>query len=326
MASRVRLIVASVLTTFLLAACASPSIHPSGEATTMPTLNADHFIAHDGVNIPLRTWLPVQGEPAAVLIAVHGFNDYRNFFAEPGDFLSQRAIATYAPDQRGFGATPAAGIWPGVASLIKDLESLSALVRARHPNVPLYLFGESMGGAVVMVSIQKAREQEKTLGVDGIILSAPAVWGRETMPWYQRAALWLSAHTVPRAKLTGKGLKVVASDNTEMLRELGRDPLIIKKTRVDAVYGLTNLMDAALAAAPEIDLPTLILYGKNDEIIPKAPTELMLSRLPEAGKAVREVIFYANGYHMLTRDLQREIVWRDIARWIDERPGIAGTP
>ena len=43
--------------------------------------------------------------------------------------------------------------------------------------------------------------------------------------------------------------------------------------------------------------------------------------LPETGKAVRQVIFYANGYHMLTRDLQGETVWRDIEKWISARAG-----
>ncbi len=285
----------------------------------MTTLNADHFIAHDGVRVPVKSWLPVDRPPTAVVIAVHGFNDYSNFFAAPGDFLASRTVATYAFDQRGFGATPAAGIWPGVPALIKDLETVIALVRARHPGIPLYLFGESMGGAVVMVTIKKAGAEGRKSDVDGIILSAPAVWGRETMPWYQTAALWLSAHTVPKAKLTGQGLKIMASDNIEMLRALGRDPLVIKKTRVDAVYGLTNLMDAALEAARDLDLPMLILYGKKDQIIPNAPTELMLARLPESGKADRKVIFYANGYHMLTRDLQGQTVWRDIATWIDAR-------
>ncbi|NQU58885.1 MAG: alpha/beta hydrolase [Rhodospirillales bacterium] len=323
MAPRGQLALATVLLSFVLGACASPAIHPSGHESTMPSMNTDHFIAHDGINIPLRAWLPADQNPAAVMIAVHGFNDYSNFFTEPGTFLAERGLATYAYDQRGFGATPAAGIWPGVPTLIKDLVTVIDLVRDRHPDIPLFLFGESMGGAVVMVAIKEARKSGKSLAVDGVILSAPAVWGRETMPWYQTAALWFSAHTMPKAKLTGQGLKIMASDNIEMLRALGRDPLVIKKTRVDTVYGLTNLMDVALLAAREFDLPSLILYGEKDEIIPRKPIDLMLSRLPEAGKADRKVIFYANGYHMLTRDLQGQTVWRDIAGWIGSHPGIA---
>jgi acylglycerol lipase len=321
MTPRALLVVATLMFVMLLVACTSPVIQQPRNETAMPSLNSDHFIAHDGLAIPLRKWMPEDQKAAAVLIAIHGFNDYSNFFDGPGNFLADRAVATYAFDQRGFGATPKAGIWPGVAALTQDLETIIALVRVRHPETPLYLFGESMGGAVVMVALKKARDLSQVLSVDGVILSAPAVWGRETMPWYQTTALWLSSHIMPKAKLTGQGLKIMASDNIEMLRALGRDPLIIKKTRVDAVYGLTNLMDAALQAAHKIELPMLILYGEKDEIIPREPTELMLSRLPETGKADRQVIFYANGYHMLTRDLQGETVWHDIDKWISSRDG-----
>ncbi len=315
--------ITTLLILTLLSACATPSIYPSGEVSAAPRLNGDHFIAHDGARIPVRTWMPEAKEPEAIVIALHGFNDYSNFFADPGNFLADRDIATYAFDQRGFGEAPAPGMWHGIPALTKDLRTLTTLVRKRHPETPLFLFGESMGGAVIMVTARQAHRMEQRLNIDGVILSAPAVWGRETMPWYQRIALWISAHTFPETKLTGRGLKIVPSDNIEMLRALGRDPLVIKETRVDAVYGLTNLMDAALESAQELDTPALVLYGEKDEIIPKEPTDLMLSRLPEASKRNRKVIFYDNGYHMLIRDLQGEVVWRDIAQWIDARGEIS---
>ena len=104
-----------------------------------------------------------------------------------------------------------------------------------------------------------------------------------------------------------------------MLRALNKDPLIIKKTRIDAIYGLTNLMDQALEAAWELNQPLLVLYGKKDEVIPKTPIMVMLSRLPEQAKVTRKVILYDEGYHMLMRDLQAKVVWRDIINWIEER-------
>ena len=284
-------------------------------------MNGDHFLARDGARLPLKSWLPdgvrpttrATARPTAVIIALHGFNDYSNFFDAPGAWLATRGIASYAYDQRGFGAAPGRGYWPGTTALIDDLGTLNALVRARHPGVPVYVLGESMGGAVALVA---ASGERSGLNVDGVILSAPAVWGRATMPWYQTGALWISAHTVPGVTLSGRGLKIVASDNIEMLRALGRDPLVIKETRIDAIYGLTELMDAALEASARLVLPALILYGEKDEIIPREPTERMLASLPEAGKDRRKVVYYENGYHMLLRDLQAETVWSDIAAWI----------
>jgi alpha-beta hydrolase superfamily lysophospholipase len=110
-------------------------------------------------------------------------------------------------------------------------------------------------------------------------------------------------------------LKIMASDNIEMLRGLGRDPLVIKATRVDALYGLADLMDAALADAPKLAAATLVLYGGRDQVVPREPVERMLAKMQ--GPQTRAA-FYEDGYHLLLRDLQAEKPWRDIAAWIGD--------
>lgn len=292
----------------LLAGCA-PIVERPGPRITEPRLYDSFFVAADGAALPYRVWMPDDAAPKAVIVALHGFNDYSNFFAEPGEYFRERGIASYAYDQRGFGATANAGLWPGAAALKDDLRAFAGLVRRRHPGAPLFLLGESMGGAVIL-----AAGADAPLQAEGAILSAPAVWGRAAMPWYQRTALWLGAHAAPWATLTGRGLNITPSDNVEMLKALGRDPLVIKETRIDAVHGLVGLMDEALAGASRFEARALVLYGRKDEIVPKAPTRLMIERLPARGK--QKTAFYAAGYHMLLRDLQAETPWRDIAAWI----------
>ena len=112
---------------------------------------------------------------------------------------------------------------------------------------------------------------------------------------------------------------IQASDNVEMLRGLGRDPMVIKRTRIDAVYGLVNLMDEALAAAPAVDRPTLLLYGEKDEIVPKDPTFRLWRDLPAETDGLHRRALYAEGWHMLLRDLQAEVVLRDIVAWTRDR-------
>ena len=74
-------------------------------------------MAADGAELPLRSWLPQAGPPDAVLVALHGFNDYSNFFDGPGRWLAGRGIASYAYDQRGFGGAPHRGLWAGTEAL-----------------------------------------------------------------------------------------------------------------------------------------------------------------------------------------------------------------
>ncbi|MGH8558828.1 MAG: lysophospholipase [Methylococcales bacterium] len=278
-----------------------------------PRLTEGAFITEDGVKLPVRTWMPESDHPKALIVAVHGFNDYSNFFSSAGEFLSTLGIGSYAFDQRGFGATPNRGFWSGVPAYAHDLFEFSRQVREKHPGLPIYLLGESMGGAVVIVAMNGLISPD----VDGVILSAPAVWGREAMPWYQRTLLWLTAHTFPWMTLTGESMEIVPSDNIEMLRDLGRDPLVIKKTRVEAINGLVDLMDEALRKSSKLNSRTLFLYGEKDEVIPKAPILKTLQNLPTQDKSGPvQVAFYENGYHMLLRDLQAPVLWRDIAAWI----------
>lgn len=284
-----------------------------GPPIAPPMLNPHEIRAADGYRLPLRQWLPA-GPPRAVMLALHGFNDYSACFETGGPEFARAGIATYAYDQRGFGATEQFGIWPGTETLVADLRSAVGLIRHRWPGLPLYLLGESMGGAVVMTALaQAAPDDPLRRAVDGVVLVAPAVWGRETMNPLYRVTLWLTNSLVPGLALTApRNLGIRPSDNEDMLRKLGRDPLAIKATRVDAIHGLVDLMDAALAGAGRFDVPGLILVGANDQIIPPGSTERLLERLPPGRQRVAT---YAQGFHMLLRDLDGAKVVADIVAW-----------
>jgi alpha-beta hydrolase superfamily lysophospholipase len=107
---------------------------------------------------------------------------------------------------------------------------------------------------------------------------------------------------------------MIPSDNLEMRSALHYDPQVIKGTRVDTMYGLTNLMDAALVQSEKLRIPTLVQYGKNDQVIPKEPMLEMLEKMPSTTRKA----FYGQGYHMLLRDLHREKPLIDIATWISD--------
>lgn len=291
----------------LLAAC-TPRLEPAGPAIQPPRLQNDRIVQADGAALPLRKWLPT-GKPRAVIVALHGMNDYSRAFEKPGAYWAQNGIATYAFDQRGFGEAPNRGLWSGHETMTADAAAAVALVRSRHPGVPLFVAGESMGGAIALIGGARG-----LFRADGLILVAPALRARRYIGVFPRATLWLGARTIPWYPLTGQGLRIQASDNIPMLRKLGADPLIIKETRVDTVKGLVDTMDVAIAAPAGLKIPSLILYGARDELIPKQPTFDMIRALPDSVNHRPAV--YRSGWHMLLRDLKAKIVLDDILAWI----------
>ncbi|MBL8642418.1 MAG: lysophospholipase [Rhodospirillaceae bacterium] len=298
-------------------ACA-PITAPPGRTPTEPHLTEKAFVTHDGLALPLRRWLP-EGAVKGVVVALHGFNDYAKAFDKipaimigTGPYLAGQGFAVYAYDQRGFGASPNAGLWPGEKALIADFTDLAALLRRAHPGVPIYGLGESMGGAVIMAAVAGKAAGAQTPPVDGVVLAAPAVWARATMPFYYRIPLWLGARLMPGFKPSPKGLGFQASNNIDLLRDNARDPLFIKETRVDAIYGLATLMDAALASTTRIRVPTLYLYGAKDQIIPRKPTLQAMQGLGPNAKPA----FYAQGWHIVLRDKEAETVLKDVAAFM----------
>src|SRR5579864_2917718 len=97
-----------------------------------PRLAPDAFISFDGARLGLTQWTPA-GRPWAVIVGVHGMNDYANAFHLAGPDWARQGIATYAYDQRGFGRSPERGVWAGHALMTEDLRTIVRLVRARYP-------------------------------------------------------------------------------------------------------------------------------------------------------------------------------------------------
>jgi acylglycerol lipase len=191
-------------------------------------------------------------------------------------------------------------------------------LRNRHPGLPITVIGESMGGAVVL----RASTESPGLPVNQLILKAPAVWGAETMPWFQRAGLQVLNAVAPNFTFSGRGVRALGikpTDDPEVARDLSRDPLFIKETRVSSLVGVTDLMGQALHHPMSFPVPTLVLYGLNDRIIPPAPVCSWLTRLDGESSSLPEhvqFLIYPQGWHLLTRQLRGADVIRDITQWI----------
>lgn len=306
----------------LLAGCAAPAF--VGPTTAQDQAASAHLVpgglvTPDGQRLPARLIRPEapDGSPLpvkAIIVAVHGFNDHSSAFDLPAPLWAAEGIATLAYDQRGFGTNPDRGIWAGADQMALDLAAALDAARTTFPGVPVYALGESMGGALVLNGF--AGQTAARPKADGLILVAPAVWGRDTMPLINRLSLAIAARLFPGETFTGKGTGVQASDNIEMLRALGRDPFFIKATRVDAIYGLVNLMDGALAAAPAPLPPLLVLYGAHDQLIPADPMRRFMTHLAKDRADQQRLAFYPDGWHMLLRDLEGPLVAQDIAHWV----------
>lgn len=279
-----------------------------------PGIEAHDFVSLDGAKLALHQWSPATGDPWAVIIGVHGMNDDFNAFELAGPYWANDGILTIAYDQRGFGRSPGRGVWAGDALLADDLRTLTALARARYPHAIIAVAGESLGAAVAI----EAFASSDAPAPDRLVLLSPAVWGWSTQPPAYKTALWLGAHIAPAAGVKPAWVTRYRreSDNDAQLRRRDSDPYILRRTRVDALSGLVETMQRASEALGQVRLPVAFLVGAHDEVIPRRSLILAARALKPSDRSA----IYAEGWHLLLIDQQRDAVFGDVESFI-RNPG-----
>ncbi len=279
----------------------------------MPTLEpeSNRMISFDGAELGLTVW-ETDEPPEIVVVGVHGMNDYANAFHMAAPYWAERGVMTYAYDQRGFGRSYGRGEWPNEDDMREDLRTAVRLVKAEHPDTTLAVVGISMGGAMTMTAFGSGDPPE---GVDRVVFSGPGLRGWGSIPAVQRVALWTSVRVRPGWVVRPpRFVKIEPSDNIEMLQRLWTDPLGIRTNKIEQVHGVVTLMENAHKAAPDLpaDTPMLLTYGAKDIVIPKRGVRRTAKILPDHVRTA----YYPEGYHMLLRDLQSEVVFEDVLTFL----------
>jgi alpha-beta hydrolase superfamily lysophospholipase len=307
-------VLAALFATLLLTACTPLMVQRAGMPPLGfggPRIEASDIVSFDGAKLGLSEWDATTGDPWAVIVGVHGMNDYANAFHMAAPWWASQGVTTIAYDQRGFGRSPDRGIWAGDDLMIEDLRTVTALVRAKYPQAAIVVAGESLGGAVAA----EAFASDRPPTADRLVLLSPAVWGWREQPLPYKTLLWLAANfTGPKVYTPPSWLtsKVSPSDNRQELIAMGKDPLMIWGARSDTLYGLVTTMDKAADDVGKASLPTLYLYGAHDQIIPKDAAFKAASQLKPTDRSA----YYAHGWHLMMRDHEGPMVWEDILSFI----------
>lgn len=122
------------------------------------------------VSVPIRAWLPVD-KPHEVFLCIHGLGFSGESFQEFGRVMAGRGVAVYAMDVRGFGQWIKRKGQDTIdfEACLVDVQSALKTLHAAYPGVPVFLVGESMGGAIAMEATARYPKL-----VDGLISAVPS--------------------------------------------------------------------------------------------------------------------------------------------------------
>ncbi len=255
----------------------------------------------------VRQWLP-DSDVCAIVIMVHGLGEHSGCYEQwAGRFVDQ-SVGFIAFDLRGHGRSSGKRGCATLDNMNDDLKFILKRIHKKYPGVPVFLYGHSMGGHIVLnYAIQKG------VKVQGIIASSP--WLRLVHPppsWLIGLAASVGVHIFP--SLTVKtGIKAEhLTHNGTGTRSTKTDPLMHKKISIKLFTDLWINSNVIMRNKHRLNVPLLLMHGKADQLTSYRASK---SFAHNAGKYTEYKQWKGMG-HDLLNDTNQEAVFQYALKWI----------
>lgn len=265
----------------------------------------DTATTRDGIRLLTRHW--VADSARASVLLVHGLGEHSGRWEHVGTQLAAAGLETFAWDLRGFGASGGERAWVDRwTQHFDDLEDRLAAARAALPGRPTILYGHSMGGLIALGYALSDRPRP-----DLLVLSAPGI-DDDAAAWKHLLAPIL-ARIIPHLRIANGISDAMLSRDPARQEATRIDPLVIRAST--ARFGAELFAEQARvrAAAPKLSVPSLVIHGLADPIVPSRVTEPLGAI---AGVTRRT---YAGVRHELHNEPEGPQVLADVIAWIDAR-------
>ena len=268
------------------------------------------FSARDGLRLFWHT--ARAAAPAAHVALVHGYAEHLGRHSEVTRALVAAGYTVHLLDCRGHGQSGGKRAHVDVfAQYLSDLELFLARVREQAAELPVFMLGHSHGALIAARYLL-----DKPEAVRGVVLSSP----------YFRLKLQVSPIKIMVGKLIAKVLPSLPMRNELKPEQLTRDVAIQNATRADPLYQQiatpgwfnesTAAQEAVLRRATEFITPFLLLFGAADPIADPAAGKEFFDAATSKDKQQKQ---YDGLLHELFHEPEREMVFKDVVGWLDER-------
>ncbi len=261
---------------------------------------------------PCLSWVQPLRPVKAVILCVHGLGLHSGSYEAFGKIMSKKGCSVYAIDVRGFGSWMAAKGHQKVDfdACLEDVRATLRSVKTANPDKPVFLLGESMGGAIALQSTAKFPEL-----VNGLISSVPAAERFQQGKTDLKVALHML--TPNRSFDVGSGIMDQVTKDEELRQSLKEDPLGRLKLSSKELLQFQAFMNQNHDVAPTItNIPVLIVQGAKDKLVkPKGTAELF----DELATSDKKMITVLSAEHLIFEEGQfTDEVIDNLDGWINE--------
>jgi alpha-beta hydrolase superfamily lysophospholipase len=249
---------------------------------------------------------------------VHGLGGHGGQFERLATDLNHRGYEVLAPDLPGHGLSPGERGWIRQwADLRNALAGVVEPLLSRPSSPPSFLFGHSLGGALVVDLLLDRQNGAHPLPIAGAILCNPAIASDGIQRWRLLLARLFSRFH-PHFSLDPGFALETASRDPVVLSAYAADPLHHHRATARLACEFLAATERIRRQAPELRTPVLLLQSGADQVTPPGPARRFFETLGSEDKRWR---LYPESYHHLHDDLDRELMLADLVQWLQAHGG-----
>ena len=269
--------------------------------------------AHDNLDIFAQAWEPVTAQPKAVACLVHGLGEHTSRYAHVAEAFGRQGIVLFGADLRGHGRSGGArGHISSIDDFMKDIDVSLVQARQRYPNLPIILYGHSLGGIQVLYYGLTRKPNIK-----GVIATSS---GLHTALEKQHLKIMMAkvlGALMPNTPIASGLDSASISRDEKVVQAYNNDPLVHDKITLGFGRIMTGITGWVLAHAGEFSLPLLLLHGNADVLaFPSSSTEVAA-----ALKEKCTLVLWDDAYHELHNEPEKEEVFKTMTQWMNARLG-----
>jgi len=242
---------------------------------------------------PGFVWMDPDVPTRFVLVCVHGLGLHHKSFESFAKRVAREGVITVAFDVRGFGTfVDANGLEKlSLNECVQDLKQVTAKLRADYAKYPLFILGESMGGAIALRVVSEAPDL-----VDGLICSVPSGARHKTIGTALKVGTeLLFDRTKPLA--VGKSVVHQATGSESLRHEWLNDPSARLTLSAEELLQFNKFMNENFDAAKKITKKPVILFqGHNDKLVKESGTLDLFDALSTPSKSI---VIIGNTEHLI---------------------------
>lgn len=276
----------------------------------------DYFYTIDGLRLYYQHCVPDAGRggvtPSLLLIIVHGLGEHSHRYHHLIENMSSRGIGAAAFDLRGHGRSEGRrGHIRSFREYLQDTHQFIQLCQALHPKpCKFFLAGHSLGGLIVLSYCL-----ERTEFLSGVIASGPAIGVKLEVPSYKKILASALSAFLPSLRFQNEVHPHLLSRDPLVVESYLSDPLVHHEATARFYTETMKTMAETQRNIAALHLPALFLQGENDRIVDPGATRQAFQVIGFKDKTLQ---MYPNNLHEVFNDLDKEIVFNDLYRWIQK--------